>query len=87
MELNYFNVITGLWISGVFILMWKLWFTSHNFLKKSGKHKLVVKYWWVTFLLFLILCTLALPFLVPVILSEKARERFLEEYINALEPR
>jgi len=80
MELNLFNIILSGYLSSVILLMWRLWWPCHKFIVKIRPEHPIVKWWAVTFIIFLTGFIVAAPTVWVCIVSDTMRERFCAKY-------
>ncbi len=85
MELNYINVITAFWITTVLISVWRLWWPSMQILRLVKPKSLVVKWWLLNAVIFSIMAIPMAPILLPSVLSERLRFRFVTSYVGAID--
>jgi len=85
MELNYINVITAFWITTVLISVWRLWWPCMQILRLTKPKSLVVKWWLLNAVIFSIMAIPMAPILLPSVLSERLRFRFVTSYVGAID--
>tara|TARA_E500000178_G_C16948341_1_gene719946 strand:- start:248 stop:505 length:258 start_codon:yes stop_codon:yes gene_type:complete len=84
MELNYTNIIIGFWIATVIMAVWRLWWPAISVLKQVKPDSITVKWWFLSGIIFSIMSCFIAPLLLPAVLHEKYRFRFVASYIEAV---
>ena len=84
MELNYINVLLAFWIVTVIMAVWRLWWPATQILQLIKPNAIVVKWWFASAVIFSIMALVMAPVLLPSILSEKHRFRFVSSYVGAI---
>ncbi len=78
------ELLLAFYMSSVGMLMYRLWWPIHKFMRKTHPHHTTTQYWPVIFLIFLVGLTLGAVFLLGCIISDDLRERFCSKYLLTL---
>ena len=78
------EIFLAFYLSSVGMLMYRLWWPIHYYMRKEHPHHLTTRYWPVIFLIFLVGLTFGAIFLVGCIFSDYLQERFCAKYIITL---
>lgn len=84
MELNYTNILIGFWIATVIMAVWRLWWPAISVLKLVKPDSIVVKWWFLSGILFTMMSCIVAPLLLPAVLHEKYRFTFVASYVEAV---
>ena len=77
-------MVLAFWTAGVGILFWNVYLPSIKIVKNLEPNNLVVKWNWLCAIIWLLLTTVLLPFLIRVILDDNQREQFMLGFIPAV---
>lgn len=78
------SIVLAFWTAGVGILFWKVYLPSIKIVKNLEPNNLIVKWNWLCAIIWLLLTTVLLPFLVRVILDDNQREQFMLGFIPSV---
>ena len=75
------EVILAVYLSGVGMLMYRLWWPCNMFMQKTDPQHPVSRYWAVTFIIFLLGFAIGGIFLWQCIVSDSMQEKFCAKYL------
>ena len=84
MELNYTNILIGFWLATVLMSVWRLWWPAITMLKLIKPDSITVRWWFLSGIVFAIMSCIVAPLLLPAVLHEKYRFRFVATYVEAV---
>ena len=84
MELNYIDLFIAFWFATVMMAVVRLWWPALTVLKLVKPDTVIVKWWFVSGILFVLMSCIVAPLLLPAVLHEKYRFRFVASYIEAV---
>ena len=85
MESTYttFNIITAFLLSGVVMAYFLLWRPAMKIIRILEPDNVAYQYRYLGFIAFHLLCFVALPVMIHILLIDANRERFLKQFIPA----
>ena len=85
MESTYttFNIIAALWVSGVFMAYFQLWRPAMKIISVLEPDNVSYRFRFLGCIVFHLLCAIALPVMIHILLLDSFRERFLKQFIPA----
>ena len=81
MELSLFSIFIAFYLSSIFMLMVRLWWPIHNYMRRAYPDHIIVKWSGVVFIIHLVGYTVCAPFLWGCILSDKLQDSFITKYL------
>ena len=81
MELSLFSVLLAIYLSSVLMLMIRLWWPIHNYMKRAYPDHVTTKWWPIVFIIHLIGFIIGAPLLWGCILSDELQDRFVTRYL------
>ena len=84
MELSWFNILAAAWLSTWVLSLIRLYLPAMKIMSIHYPEHTAVRFRWFGFFIFGGLALLAVPVLLPVILDDNLRDRFIKSYIEGV---
>lgn len=76
------EIILAVYLSGLVMAMWKLWYPAHTEIKRKYPNALVAKYPLAMFITILFMFAVAWPMVMWIALQDDYTKAFIETFIN-----
>ena len=84
MELNWFSILAAAWLSTWVLSLLRLYLPAMKLMSIHYPQSAAVKFRWAGFFVFSGLAFIFVPVLLPIVLMDNLRERFVKSYIEGV---
>jgi len=84
MELSWFNILAAAWLSTWVLSLVRLYLPAVKVMSIHYPTHIAVKFRWLGFFIFGGLALLVAPILLPVVLDDTLRNKFVKSYIEGV---
>ena len=84
MELSLFKFASAMYISGVGLAMWKIWFPCHRIITSLDRNNIMVKKPILSFLIVFVIFFIMFPFIAWIILFDDKIDRFQDGFVKGV---